>query len=386
MGLLINLYNQIGAGPKNISLNLIRGLEKTRLEENIFVIVPDFDEYATLVSNNSKLHFIKYPRKERLYEKVWFRLYLELWLIPRLMREQTLKQLLAFGNFLFTPGNFDKLVLCHHPYLYDNSLLSSAEWPLRFEEYLKRVAFGLTLCNVKHLVVQSDYVASQLRATWRLSDKTLCHVIANPISSNFQKPDSEQLLSLIRNRRQNIKEKVKILYVSRFYPHKNHRFLLALSSQLQNLGTPHEIQVTIDPSISEAKDFLHAVSKSKLPIVNLGELPQQEMATVYQQSHIFIFPSHAETFGNPMIEAMCYGLPMVVPDTGYAKAIVSSAGHYYPTDDAKECTHRILELIHSDEMYVKCSMSSHDAFVKFPNVSEWISIYLNSLKQARQKQ
>jgi|GEM_PF-1070099 glycosyltransferase involved in cell wall biosynthesis len=385
MKTLINLYNQIGAGPKNISLNLIHGLAKSVLSSDIYIIIPDHAEYSTLESSNPKLHLLKYPRKQYTLSKVWFRLYLELWLIPRLMHRYAVKQLLAFGNFLFTPGNFNKLVLCHHPYLYDNALLSKLTLPSQITEYLKRVAFGLTLWNVRHLVVQSDYVESQLRATWKLPKAMQLHVIPNPISNSFQKADLNDILSLIEQRSQRYQKTVKILYVSRFYPHKNHQFLISLSSALKNQAIAHEIQVTVDPTIESAQSFLQEVSSKGLPIINLGERDQKEIADIYQQSDLFIFPSNAETFGNPMIEAMCYGLPLVLPDLGYARAIASSAGNYYYPDDAVSCATLIKSLLCQSGLYKQRSIDSYGTFSQFQNVEDWIMLYLQTLQQNHQE-
>lgn len=383
MSILINLYNQIGAGPKNISLNLIQGLERISLTQGIFVIIPDVEEYADLVPKNPQLRLLKYPRKQRLLDKVWFRLYLELWLIPSLMRRYSANRLLAFGNFLFTPGSFSKLVLCHHPYLYDNQLFQTLGLRFRIIEQIKRVAFWLTLLNVRHLVVQSQYVAQQVRKNWRLSPDMNVHVIPNPISNTFEQLSREQITTAIIARQVELKNKLKLVYVSRFYPHKNHDFLLKLSTELNKRGIKHEIQVTIDSEIASAQNFLQKIKHTEnTSIVNLGEQHQRAMTKIYQQGHIFIFPSHAETFGNPMIEAMCYGLPLVLPDLGYAKAVASSAGNYYPADDEEACAKLVTELAQNETYYTQRSLNSHDTFKNFPNVDQWITIYLNTLKKA----
>lgn len=383
MSILINLYNQIGAGPKNISLNLIQGLERRSLSQSIFVIIPNVQEYAALVTTNPKLNLLKLPRKERLIDKVWFRLYLELRLIPLLMRHHSLDRLLAFGNFLFTPGRFSKLVLCHHPYLYDNQLLRHSKLSLRVVESIKRIAFGLTLLNVRHLVVQSQYVAEQMRQNWRLSPDMRMHVIPNPISNTFKQLGREQILTTITQRKEQMREKLRLVYVSRFYPHKNHVFLLKLSATLNERGIKHEIQVTIDPKIESAQDFLHDIKHTEnTSVVNLGEQSQQTMTETYQHGHIFIFPSHAETFGNPMIEAMCYGLPLVLPDLGYAKAVAASAGNYYPADDEKACANLVTALAQNESHYTQRSLDSHDTFQHFPNVDQWVALYLNTLEKA----
>lgn len=381
MATVINLYNQMGAGPKNISLNLINGLNTIKLEYATVVVVPNCDEYALLSSQNPQLHLIKLPRKELLISKVFFRLYLELLFIPHLMRKFNADSLLAFGNFLFTPGKYKKLVLCHHPYLYDNQLLSKATLGVRISEYLKRSAFLMTLWNVSDLVVQSNHVAQEVRKTWRLTSKHKIHVIPNPISQSFEIPAAQGIKSLIDERFSLSKKCVKILYVSRFYPHKNHYFLISLSKSLSQLSIRHEIQVTINADIPGASDFLNTVATEKLPINNLGELEQSKMGQIYRHAHFFVFPSHAETFGNPMIEAMCFALPLLLPALPYAKAIAGLAGNYFPADNPDACAESIQQLLNQKCNYEKRSLDCNEHFVQFPNARAWTVCYLETLEK-----
>jgi glycosyltransferase involved in cell wall biosynthesis len=42
----------------------------------------------------------------------------------------------------------------------------------------------------------------------------------------------------------------------------------------------------------------------------IGVLPQSELAQVYSQADVFVFPSLTDTFGLVMVEAMACGLPV----------------------------------------------------------------------------
>jgi glycosyltransferase involved in cell wall biosynthesis len=51
--------------------------------------------------------------------------------------------------------------------------------------------------------------------------------------------------------------------------------------------------------------------KEKYPQVRwLGLLPRHELAKVYAAADVFVFPSHADTFGLVMVEAMASGTPV----------------------------------------------------------------------------
>ena len=51
--------------------------------------------------------------------------------------------------------------------------------------------------------------------------------------------------------------------------------------------------------------------RARFPHVHwLGLLPRHELATVYAAADLFVFPSHADTFGLVMVEAMATGTPV----------------------------------------------------------------------------
>jgi len=383
MATLINLYNQAGAGPKTLSLNFINVLSRQFLTESFYILVPDYQEYALLQTTNSCITFIKLPRKEKLVDKVWFRLYLEFILIPSLIKQYDIQKLLAFGSFLLTPGKFIKLVLVHHPYLFDNDLLLKSPLNTRIQEYLKRLGFLFTLLNAKHLVVESQYVTDQLKKTWgnRLNKK-LIHVLPNPVSENLGGLKESEFASSKSARFTQIADELRILFVSRFYPHKNHQFLIDLSTLLSSLSIKHQIIVTIDEKITEAELFLKNIAAKELPIKNLGEVSQTDLQHVYNSSHIFIFPSKSETFGIPMIEAMAYGLPLVLPKLGYAEAIAGTAGNYYISGDVESCAKVIVETTSHFHLYEQRSNASYAQFRHSPTPDTWVKNYLKTLQSA----
>lgn len=383
MATLVNLYNQAGAGPKTLSLNFIRHLSEELLNEPFYILIPAYQEYASLESLNKNIQFIKLPRKERLIDKVWFRLYLEFILIPKLVKKYDIKKLLAFGSFLLTPGKFLKLVLVHHPYLFDNQLLSNAPFKTRIQERLKRAAFYLTILNTSHLVVESEYVAKCLKETWGgYIDKKNIRIILNPVSRDIGKLSKIDFEANLPEKFNQIANELKILFVSRFYPHKNHTFLIDLSKALSSYSIKHQILVTVSEEISEAQSFIDDIATQNLPIKNLGEVNQPELQAFYQSSHLFIFPSKSETFGIPMIEAMAYGLPLILPNLGYAKAIASSAGNYYESNSTESCTKLIKALIKECDLYKQRSIASFNELNCFPSPSLWVKNYLDALHVA----
>lgn len=375
MNYLINLYNQVGAGPRNISLNLIAELRRQQFSNrNFYVIVPDFEEYHSLESAPS-LTLIKLPRYESLWMKVLFRLYLDFVKLPQLVKHFEIGSVLAFGNFLIAPVKARKTVLLHHPYIFDDRQLARLPLFARSVERLKRLAFGMTLRNVDNVVVQSEYVQERLRAKWPWYRGGV-HVIENPISRRLGEVSGGLAEAYIAARMASMSDVITLLYVSRFYPHKNHEFLLPLSRALQARGLQHRILVTIDPRIEGVLPLLDQIKASGLPIFNLGEIDQAALREHYAKAHAMLFPSHSETFGNPLVEAIGFGLPVIVPDLEYAHAVLAKAGLYYAEDDAEECAERILALMKDVDNYEIISRDARRRFSRFLPADIWTQRYL----------
>ncbi len=375
MIILINLYNQVGAGPRNISLNLIRELcNNSSTGWRFYLIVPNCDDYRLFVSCPG-LIFIKLPRYKAIWMKMLYRVYLEFVLIPRFVRAYNVESVLAFGNFLLAPLKIRKIVLLHHSYIFDDIGLKRLPIVAGWLERVKRLVFWLTLRNIDHVVVQSDFVRQKVQSKWSWYRGGL-HVIENPVSNRLIAfTDVENELNILA-RKDSMKEKIELLYVSRYYPHKNHSFLLALSEALHGQGLAHRICITIDPGIPGASKFLNQIAASGLPIINLGEINQCELRQYYANAHLLIFPSGSETFGNPLVEAMGFGLPVVVPDLEYAHAVLADAGLYYAENDADNCASIISSLVRNEDCYEFISHEIRGRFSKFPCADEWLKKYL----------
>lgn len=374
---LINFYNQTGAGPKNISLNFI---EEALLDKKnkFYIIIPDIEEYHLLKSTNS-VTFLKQVHYLSIFKKIIFRLKLDFILIPKYVLKYNIISMLSFGNYLISPIKIYKIVLLHHPYLVDNDLLNKLPVYSKLLEKLKRIIFYFTIKNSNLIIVQSSYIETAYNKVWSNNNTK---TIYNPISRNFKNDmDITFLNNLIKNRVDKIRKYnlIKILYVSRYYPHKNHMFIIDLARLIKEENLSFQIYITLNYNIDGSKKILDIIRNEELNIVNIGELPQIHLEKHYKECDVFLFPSKSETFGNPLIEAMCYGLPIVVPTFPYAKAVVSEAGLYY--DNLDSCIDKLKILYKDEKIYTNQSILSINKFKSYPTVEEWYTQYINILEK-----
>jgi glycosyltransferase involved in cell wall biosynthesis len=100
-------------------------------------------------------------------------------------------------------------------------------------------------------------------------------------------------------------ETVIVLYVGRISQEKNLR-LLVQAYQSMDQQRCHLVMVGDGPARAEIQQEL-----AGLPVTFTGYLKGEELATAYASADIFAFPSHTETFGQVVLEAMASGLPVV---------------------------------------------------------------------------
>jgi phosphatidylinositol alpha 1,6-mannosyltransferase len=108
-------------------------------------------------------------------------------------------------------------------------------------------------------------------------------------------------------------------YVGRLTAEKNVRFLVELANALKLLGRTDFQFVVVGEGREE--DWL----RQNLPdAIFTGVLRGARLAEAYANMDLFLFPSHTDTFGNVVLEALASGVPAVVTNGGGPKFLVQS--------------------------------------------------------------
>ena len=376
---LINFSNQLAAGPKNISLNFIKNALSDPLSEDFIFLVPDIKEYKAF-NDTERVTFIHISEGSNVLSKIRKAIYINFFLMRQVSKKKQIKSVLAFGNFLLNKlKGATKVVLLHHPYIVDDVLFNELPFIQRNIELIKRFAFKYTVSNVDKVVVQSDYMKKLFVKKYPRHESKV-EVIFNPVSEcfNLQRNKNESKLKTEELERKGV---YKIIYVSRLYPHKNHEFILRLGAYIKSKNAPFELLVTINPEIAGGSEFLQSVEDSELPIINIGEIAQEELIAYYKNCNFAVFPSYSETFGNPLIEAMYFSLPLITPKKDYSVAIVGDYGLHYKEDSVESCFSIINSLRLNPEEYKSASEYSYERSKIFPNSSSWYKQYLVLLEK-----
>lgn len=127
-----------------------------------------------------------------------------------------------------------------------------------------------------------------------------------PIPSNVAIPDVKKKYDLDKY----------ILTVSRIEPRKNHLMLLKAFVELGLYEKEYKLVMigTPDLKYTEFKEYYDGLSEEIKSHILIQSVPFPDLVGLYKNASLFVFPSNAEGFGIPPLEAVEYGCPVLTSD------------------------------------------------------------------------
>ena len=112
------------------------------------------------------------------------------------------------------------------------------------------------------------------------------------------------------------------VYVADGVTHKNHRTLVQAWRLLAQEGLRPSLALTLSARDGELRrEIEQSAAQLNLRITDLGQMSHEEVLTLYGKSKAMVFPSSAESFGLPLIEATHAGLPILAPELDYVRDV-----------------------------------------------------------------
>lgn len=136
-----------------------------------------------------------------------------------------------------------------------------------------------------------------------------------------------------------------VLFVGSVEPRKNLLGLIAAFTSLPQKTQREYPLVIVGASGWKNEAIQNAISKNAN--VKLGGYVSRELLpAVYEGCSLFVFPSHYEGFGMPVLEAMAAGAPVITSKTSALPEVVGDTGILIDPDDVEdlaEAMERVLE-------------------------------------------
>ena len=152
-----------------------------------------------------------------------------------------------------------------------------------------------------------------------------------------------------------VKEKYKLpefylLFAGRLNARKNIRGLIRSLHFLEDKNIPLVI-VGEEEWKAPGINALLAQKETKERIIFTGFVADEELAAIYAMAKAFCFPSFAEGFGLPPLEAMASGIPVVVSDTTSMPEVCSHAALFIDPGNPKNIAEILNGLLKNKTLY-----------------------------------
>jgi glycosyltransferase involved in cell wall biosynthesis len=299
------------------------------------------------------------------YGEWWERMWWEQVTLRRILRRERPDVLFSIANFAMLQCPVPQVLLIQNALYFSLAFqeMFLVKYPLRW-----KVAFRLRRWLVCESVRNSDLVVTPTQATLdglrRFVDVPPSKALVNFYGQEIPESGSGPDRATPGGCQLGEGGPVRLLYVSLYREHKNLTTLLKAMPLLNKRGARRfRLTTTLDPNSEDAGWTVTGPTdralasqgdiRDSLEIVGL--LGQTETQKLYSQADVFVFPSLAESFGFPMVEAMAHGLPIVAADTDVNREICQDAAVYFSPLDAADLAAQVDRVATDDSLRNKLS-------------------------------
>lgn len=291
-----------------------------------------------------------------------------MWELPKLQRSLKL-DLLHLQYILPLPSLCPTMVTIH-----DVLFESHPEYFTKFFRLRSQIFMRLAALQAEHVFTVSEFSKQEICNRYGMKSSA---VTVTPNSANFSKfypgDDGAQLVQA-----RGLEPKRYLLTVGRLEPRKNHVTLLKAYVKLGPSAPPLVIvgqrdfgfeEMLAAAADSEARGRIHVFE-------NVGD---QELPALYRNCLAFAYPSLAEGFGMPPLEAMASGVPVIAADNTGLTEVVGSAGLLVDSHDVEGLYNALRAVIQDSNLRANLI----DKGIKQAKSFSWDSAALSVAQQYR---
>lgn len=222
---------------------------------------------------------------------------------------------LCFGNMPPTK----KLNIPVYTYFHNINLLTLAEAssiPVKVKSWLKREVF-------KHYKKNTDY--------WLVQTTNTANELVNHLGEKFERVKLMPFYELPEGVESIAKQPHgdDYVFVAVHVPGKGHEELLEAWRLLSSKGADKTLHLTVQKESSFCEKIKEA-QKEGVKVVNHGVIPFKDVFDLYKQSKAIIYPSHNESLGLGIVEAITAGCDVIGSDLPFLHSICKPSSVFNP--------------------------------------------------------
>jgi glycosyltransferase involved in cell wall biosynthesis len=250
----------------------------------------------------------------------WLRLLLESF-IAMVAILQVVDRVVNLSHYgLCLTGRFGLYV--HSPLLMDFS--SGTGWQEGRPNLIKRWLLHTCIRRARPFILQTEGMQLQLAQ--------YCKIVKLPVPNNkIMRPKVEITVPVMMHR----SFVFQLFYPTSRFAHKRAELAVAAGQLVHEQYADVGLVITI-PAVSED-------GGNQSGVKTLGRISREEVYEWFAGSDALLFTSERETLGLPLLEALEFGLPVIVPRLPYAVEILGDAGCYFEGDSPESVLAAIVD-------------------------------------------
>ena len=262
-----------------------------------------------------------------------------MWQLPKLQRQLNLD--LLHTQYIVPLPSLSRTMVTIHDVLFE----SHPEYFTAMFRLRSRIFMRLAAYQASHVFTVSNYSKHEICQRYGLASDEVS-VIYNGADFNRFYPGGDGL-EFIEKR--GLESGKYFITVGRLEPRKNHVTLLRAYSKLGK-EAPRLVIVGQKDFGFEALFEEIADPKLRERVLVVEDASDKELPALYRHGLAFIYPSLAEGFGMPPLEAMASGVPVIVANNTALTEVVGDAGLLVGSKDVESLRKAMLDVVSDAEL------------------------------------
>ena len=303
------------------------------IEWHIFLNAGNKENEFPFVADNIKVHFAR----------ARFNLISNLFVIPKLAKQLKLDAVF-FQTFSPKENSFKSVVFIH------DVLFKNYPQFFTWKEKLYFQPLKWTIRNADRIATTTNFVRHQLIQFNYTKRNQPVDLAPSGVTSIFRPLNSHDQDFVLRVKNKFDLPTDYLLVVGRLNARKNVETLIRSLPLIND----KEIQLVIVGEENWKAPNLKSIEKNKQLTSRIkftGFVTDEELSAIYAMARIFCFPSFAEGFGLPPLEAMASGIPVAVSNTTSMPEVCDKAAIYFDPNRAEEIAVSINSLLENKSLY-----------------------------------
>lgn len=351
-------------GGWQVGMNLSRALIESGAFRTIDIIAPIGHGYEEFAGENVIVHAL--PKKGRFFRTISVARDIE--------RSRDNPVLLNLCN-VGIPVSSEQYLLIHRPHhLYPyRDAMAMMPLSLKLTHQIKHRLLLTGLRWVKKVLVQTEFAQQQFAEKFGDTADLLPNAVPHlPALAEHALVESDG--------------RFRVLYLTRYYPHKNLETVMDLIESLGPACANYHFIFTLDGLTGKKEERLlerMAPFIQQGYITNLGRVEHANLPALFASADALLMPTLLESFSTTYAEAMHFGVPIVTSDRGFARSVCRDGAIYVDAWDyvgmAKELEHLRTDPVARDALIA----NGRSVVEAMPSWSDCAGRFIKSLDRAQ---